>query len=207
MFLEESVWIREKLSDLALPPEAGVLNIGSSDQEFLKTQPHIEENVLAPLRARGCVITNLDIRPARPGDYTGDITDKNLPAAIGRRFPLVICTNLLEHVENLETAFSNISGLAEDGGFILVTVPNHYPFHPDPVDTMFRPGPAELEAWVKRFCPAETEAAAVVEILSPRYYYFESRFPFWGYRKMIFWRRWFSRWRWKVSCVLLRRKT
>lgn len=204
MFIDESVWIREKLSGLDLPPGSEILNIGSSDENFLKTQPHIEANVLSPLRKRGCAIVNLDIRPARPGDYSADITDRELTEKIGRRFKLVICTNLLEHVKDRDGAFANITSLVENDGYILLTVPRNYPRHNDPVDTLYRPSAEDLVAEIRNRRRAEVVAADVLEILHPRHYSYKSRFPFWGYRKFIFWRRWFAGSRWKISCALLR---
>jgi hypothetical protein len=34
----------------------------------------------------------------------------------------------------------------ESGGLVFVTVPFSYPYHRDPIDTMYRPNPAELAA-------------------------------------------------------------
>lgn len=204
MFIDESLWIREKLSGIDLPPGSVVLNIGSSDEAFLRTQPHIEENVLTPLRDRGARIVNLDIRPARPGDYSADITDSELPGKVGRRFRLVMCTSLLEHVADRDAAFSNIAALAEDGGYILLTVPRNYPLHLDPIDTMYRPSAEELAREIQRRRPAEVMAAETLDIQAPHHYYYKSRIPLWGYRKLIFWRRWFYGFRWKMSCALLR---
>lgn len=204
MFIDESEWIREKLAALALPAGSEVLNIGSSDEEFLSTQPHIEANVIAPLRRRGCRIANLDIRPAKPGDYSADITEQGLPEKITRRFRLVLCTSLLEHVSDRKAALDNICSLAGSGGYILLTVPRRYPRHPDPIDTMYRPDAAELAGEILKRRAAEAVAVETLEIRDPRHYYFLSRFPLWGYRKLIFWRRWFAWSRWKISCALVR---
>lgn len=204
MFRDESCWIKEKLSGLELPPGCGVLNIGSSDAAFLATQPYIDANVFAPLRERGCVIANLDIRPAGPGDYSADITEKDLPDKLGRRFGLVVCTSLLEHVTDRSTALDNIAALAADGGYILLTVPEKYPWHPDPIDTLYRPAAAELAAELLKRRNGKIVAQEDLQIRHPLHYHFESRFPFWGYRKFIFWRRWFPAARWKMACVLLR---
>lgn len=204
MFIDESVWIREKLSGLDLPPGAEILNIGSSDESFRSTQPHIEENVFAPIRKLGCRIVNLDIRLARPGDYSADITEKGLPIRIGRRFQLVVCTSLLEHVKDREAAFDNIAALVESGGYILLTAPSRYPRHLDPIDTMYRPSPEEMALEIQKRRDAEVVASETLDIKHPHHYFYLSRFPFWGYRKFIFWRRWFDWSRWKMSCTLLR---
>ena len=48
MFTDESLWIKEKLEALPMPGGCRALNIGSSSMEFLKTQPHIYDNIVAP---------------------------------------------------------------------------------------------------------------------------------------------------------------
>jgi hypothetical protein len=53
---------------------------------------------------------------------------------------------VLEHVVD-RPAFANaITALLPKGGRALVTVPNRFPYHPDPIDTNYRPTPEELRA-------------------------------------------------------------
>ena len=40
----------------------------------------------------------------------------------------------------------HITDLTKPGGLAIVSVPKAYPFHPDPIDTMYRPTLSELEA-------------------------------------------------------------
>lgn len=204
MFVDESLWIRKKLSAAHLPEGTEVINIGSSDENFLRTQPYISENVMAPLKDRGCRITDLDIRVTGPDGYSADISEKGLTGRVAKRFGLVLCTSLLEHVADRESALDNIAALPGAGGYLLLTVPRKYPFHPDPLDTMYRPSPEELIKELTRRRDFSVEAAEELDIRHPRHYYFESRFPLWGYRKFIFWRRWFGWSRWKMTCLLLR---
>ncbi len=205
MFTDESAWIREKLSALALPPNCQVLNIGSSDADFLKTQPHIEENVLAPLRERGCSILNMDIKSSPAVDIVADIASADLLERTKERFQLVICASLLEHVADRETAIRNIAGITESSGYILVTVPFNYPRHEDPIDTMYRPSAEGLARDFQKHFDAVVVQSEILDIRDSRYYYYRSRLPFWGYRAFRFWRIWLKRYRWKVSCVVLKR--
>ncbi len=46
------------------------------------------------------------------------------------------------------------------GGLIFVTVPFSYPFHRDPIDTMFRPSPNEL---ARLFAPAVMVKGEIVD--------------------------------------------
>jgi hypothetical protein len=56
----------------------------------------------------------------------------------------LLCNSLLEHVLDRPAAARSISQLLPAGGRMLLTVPNSYPYHADPRDTLFRPSPTEL---------------------------------------------------------------
>jgi SAM-dependent methyltransferase len=49
-------------------------------------------------------------------------------------FDTVLCTQVLEHVENVETAMAEIARVLRPGGHALVTVPFLYPTHEAPYD-------------------------------------------------------------------------
>jgi hypothetical protein len=55
-----------------------------------------------------------------------------------------MCCNVLEHVPNRDELATAIESLVSRGGYLFVTVPRRYPYHPGPIDTMFRPGVEEL---------------------------------------------------------------
>jgi hypothetical protein len=58
----------------------------------------------------------------------------------------VICSNLLEHINNREEISKIISSIVPKNGYLFVTVPYKYPYHCDPIDTMFRPNIQELSS-------------------------------------------------------------
>ena len=67
MHVETAAWTRAALAGIDLPAGSRTLDIGSSTLHFRTVeQPHIEREVLAPLRARGARIVHLDAKPA-PG--------------------------------------------------------------------------------------------------------------------------------------------
>ena len=66
------------------------------------------------------------------------------PDATGRAAGALLCCNLLEHVEDPARLARHCLSLLPSGGLAFVTVPYSYPYHRDPIDTMFRPSPAEL---------------------------------------------------------------
>ena len=112
MFLEEAQWIERALARRSLPERATVLDVGSSSEEFrTHVQPHIEEHVLGPLRRRGAQITHLDAKHEPGIDVVADLTTADLDAAAGgRRFDLVLCCNMLEHVEDRAAVVDRLSG-------------------------------------------------------------------------------------------------
>src|SRR5690606_3940641 len=58
----------------------------------------------------------------------------------------ILCSNLLEHLEDPYLIAESILQILDPGGLIIVTVPFSYPYHKDPIDTLFRPDTGELYA-------------------------------------------------------------
>jgi hypothetical protein len=61
-----------------------------------------------------------------------------------RRYRAVLCCNLLEHVSDPARICAKLEQLLLQDGYMVVSVPRSFPFHPDPIDTMFRPTPEEI---------------------------------------------------------------
>lgn len=143
---DEAVRIGQWVRGLHLPVGTVCLNIGSSTERFrTRSSPHIEEFVFAPMREAGIKVLHCDLK-AEPGvDLVGDLFDPLfLQQLRGFGAQLLICSNLLEHLDD-PGAFANACGnLVAPGGYALFTVPSSFPYHPDPIDTLFRPTPSEL---------------------------------------------------------------
>jgi len=136
----------EWIGSLSLPPGAVCLNIGSSTEVFrTRSQPHIEGLLFGPLRKSGVRVLHCDMK-ADPGvDLVGDVLDPAFQSElrdIGAQ--LLICSNLLEHLVDPKAFASACASLVAPGGHALFTVPSDYPYHPDPIDNMFRPTPQQL---------------------------------------------------------------
>lgn len=162
MFEQEVVWINEALSDVGAEALSPLLNVGSSTLEFrTRTQPFIDRLLFAPLVARGVKVIHADLK-ADPGvDLTSNIlTDEGFAEAkaVGAR-GLLLC-NLLEHVTDPGLFARRAWDLIEPGGLIVVSVPRSYPYHRDPIDTLFRPTPDEAAAL---FPGAEVVRSAIIE--------------------------------------------
>ena len=144
VFQAEAIRLRRILLDLqGISP---LLNLGSSTGHFREViQPHIEREFFAPLRAAGVQVVHCDLKEDEGVDFAGDILD---PEVIRRLktggFKCILLSNLLEHVRDREAVAVACEEIVDPGGFILATVPSSYPFHADPIDTYYRPSPAEL---------------------------------------------------------------
>lgn len=148
MFEQEVVWINAALEGQDAGALSPMLNIGSSTLEFrTRTQPFIDAKLFAPLTARGVRVVHADLKAAPGVDLTSNIlTDEGFAEAkaVGAR-SLLLC-NLLEHVTDPALFARRAWDLVEPGGVIVVSVPRSYPYHRDPIDTLFRPTPAEVAA-------------------------------------------------------------
>jgi hypothetical protein len=146
MFEAEARWLRYALE--AFPPErlSPLLNLGSSSAAVRETvQPWIEKELFCPLRDRGVEIIHVDLRQSPGVDIQVDLTDAaDVRRLEGFRSKALLCCNLLEHVLEPRQLARNCLGLLPTGGLLFVTVPFSYPHHRDPIDTMYRPSPAEL---------------------------------------------------------------
>jgi sugar phosphate isomerase/epimerase len=148
MFEAEARWLRAALDRFAPERLSPLLNLGSSTADFReRVQPWTQQHLFEPLRARGIEIVHVD-RRAGPGiDIRADLAD---PAGLARlralRPQALLCCNLLEHVTEPERIARDCLGILPELGLAFVTVPYSYPYHRDPIDTMYRPSPPELAA-------------------------------------------------------------
>ena len=129
-----------------------LLNLGSSTRAFREVaKPHIQRELFGPLAAAGVQVFHSDLKQADGVDLAGDILD---PAVHGdlkaRGFSCLLCSNLLEHVRDRAAVAAACEEIVGPGGLILATVPSSYPYHADPIDTGFRPAPAELAGLFRR---------------------------------------------------------
>lgn len=144
----EAEWLQERLNRLGATELSPLLEIGSSSLHFRTIQkPHIENLVHAPLRARGVQIVTTDLRDAEGVEIVGDIFDPEIRAQLeGVKAKSLLLCNLLEHLTDPAEFARACKSFVQPGGYVIVTVPHDYPYHLDPIDTMFRPSPAEIHA-------------------------------------------------------------
>lgn len=140
MLAEEAEWIGSAVAEL---PEARfpLLNVGSQTDTFRTVaQPWIDEKIFAPLRSRGLEVVHVDLQSAPGVDLVLDVME---PDARGRLREvgagIVLCSNLLEHVSDPWDMLDALVDVTPPGGFLVLTGPQRYPYHPDPIDNGFRP--------------------------------------------------------------------
>jgi hypothetical protein len=146
MFEAEARWLRCALD--AFPPRrlSPLLNLGCSSTEIREiAQPWIEDQVFRPLRVRGVEVIHVDMRELPGVDVRADMTDPDDVLRLCELRPgALLCCNLLEHVVEPDRLADHCLDLLATGGLVFVTVPFSYPYHRDPIDTLYRPNPAEL---------------------------------------------------------------
>lgn len=146
MFEAEARWLYAALDRFAPARLSPLLNLGSSTAAFRqRIQPWTEQRLFAPLSARGVEVVHIDKRDEPGIDLCADLAD---PAALPRLRALapqaLLCCNLLEHVREPDRLARHCLAVLPPGGLAFVTVPFSYPHHRDPIDTMYRPSPAQL---------------------------------------------------------------
>lgn len=144
---EEASWIGNILANSDLTGRT-VMNVGSSTGYFRKvTQPHIEREIFAPLMARGVRVIHADMKAAEGVDLVGDLLEPAFRAQVIAIAPdVVLANNLFEHVRNRQVLADCLADLPGEHGRLIVSVPRAYPYHADPIDTMYRPSPEEIAA-------------------------------------------------------------
>lgn len=134
MFRETAEYLRDLLMDWN---GYHVLNLGSGTPEYYRViQPFIEDDVLAPLRSRGCTIIHVDSKLIDEVDHVQAAAD-DLPFP-DRTFDRVLCLSLLEHVPQPGAVITEIHRVLIRGGRAVFEVPADFPLHLDPIDTGLR---------------------------------------------------------------------
>ena len=123
-------------------PGTAVLDVGCGEQPLRSL-----------IEALGGRYAGMDIAQNSRGcvDVVARI-DEGLPEPWPRpeaHYPIVLCSDVLEHVENLPAAFENLRRLVPRGGRVVLTVPFAFPVHDDPGD-FHRLTPGGLAAAAKR---------------------------------------------------------
>ena len=214
--VETAAWTHAALAQIEFPPGSRALDVGSSTGHYRTVeQPHIEAQVMAPLRARGVEIVHLDAKQAPGVDVVCDLdtADERLAARLGEHALVLVCGMLQLVRDPGRTADLAVRVLAP-GGHLVAHHPESARRVFDPVDHMRRMTPDELaEVFERR--GLERVRAESVRIDDPRYYKGLLSRPSWIPLRGRVWlplpgasdqvRVRIPALRWKQSCVVMRR--
>jgi hypothetical protein len=217
MLIQEAHWFKQQLASLEPAQVFPMCNVGSSTAAFrTRDQPWIEEAIFAPIARQGYVVKHLDAKPAPGVDIIGDLGDPEFRKQIScMEFKSAFCSNLLEHVVQRDAICRTLVSIIPSGGYLFISVPFSFPYHPDPVDTGFRPSVEELAALfvgtrLVRSAIVTGDAFLKLRRRDPIVFaltLIRCLFPF--YKPVCWWRNrgyvtWFFR-RVSASCVVLRK--
>ncbi|MDP2026116.1 methyltransferase domain-containing protein [Sulfuriferula sp.] len=217
MHHQEAVWLLHQLSKFTSTELSPLLNLGSSTHLFRSIiQPHIADFIFTPLLLRGVDTIHFDLKAGDGVDISGDIfNEADFKRLLASQPKAVLCSNMLEHVLDPQDLANRCLALVPPGGLVFVTVPYSYPYHRDPIDTLYRPNPEELG---RLFAPHEILAAQIVTAgsyldelkrrpLKIFRHILRFPFPFVGYEK---WKRSMKKLHWlfnnySMTCIVVRK--
>jgi len=118
-------------------------------------------------------------------DLVADVTKEDFSEPFKERFALTICTNLLEHVEDIKLVAKNLIAITQSGGHLLITVPYKYKLHYDPIDNGFRPTPQQIVDLFHDVAEYVVDSKIISISDIEQYRIKKSKFPVWGYRERL----------------------
>ena len=161
MRIEESLKVRKLIKKFYenKKPFNFIINLGSGNvKQLKKTKPWVSKNVFDLFKKQKAKILHVDAENFPGVDIVQDLSEPNSLAFCDslKGSKLFILANVLEHIpkkahaEFLKKIYSKMN--SKDG--LIITVPYDYPYHADPIDTMYRPSPNELKkllplTWLK----------------------------------------------------------
>lgn len=150
---QEAKRIANLVTNLGLKNGSICLNIGSSTKYFRDVmQPHISDKLIQPIEACGIRIIHCDIKEDMGVDLVGDVLNPEFQRSMAdRRADVLLCCNILEHLTDPHSFANACGNLVRPGGYMVVSVPLSYPYHPDPIDTMLRPTPQQLGSFFPKW--------------------------------------------------------
>ncbi len=217
---KEALWLQMAFSCYTVEELSPCINIGSSTKEFReKIKPHIYTYLLHPLMERGIKVIHFDLKEADGVDLAGDIYDDKVLESLKKLSPRsLLCSNVFEHVRDPVNLANRLDRLLGEKGLIFVTVPYSYPYHPDPIDTLYRPSPNLIASLFPGY---NTELKAILEECTylDEIREMEAKERLWKLLKLFFpfysLRKWVSqlhRLMWiqrpyRITCVVLRKSS
>lgn len=90
-------------------------------------------------------IVNIDSDMGPGIDLAMDLMQESAYIEIARYQPdIILVCNLLEHVKSPDLVVSYLTKYVKNPHYLLVSGPKRVPYHPDPIDNLFRPNARQL---------------------------------------------------------------
>lgn len=147
MWKNEAIWVAQEISSLfPSKPRIKCLNLGSSTRKYREVdKPYIADNIMKPLGVYADII-HVDAKSGNGVDISGDFSNPEFRKSLGTdRYDLILCNNVLTHVNNIDHVFEIVNSCLADDGYLIVTAPNLYPYCADPFDYKYRPNQSDIE--------------------------------------------------------------
>ncbi|MEM7327282.1 MAG: methyltransferase domain-containing protein [Pseudomonadota bacterium] len=164
----EAKWIEQALRAFPASELSPILDIGSQTLAFrTQEKPYIQADLFDPLMSRGISVIHSDLQQGDGIDISANLLEDEGFEEIKATAPRTIfCNNVLEHVLDPGEFANKCFSLLPPGGRLVITVPNSYPHHRDPIDTMFRPTPQEISALIS--APHDVLVEQIIDVGSYR---------------------------------------
>ena len=148
MLIKEAKKINEYIETFLKAKKGIAINIGCSTADFIDiSQPYIRNFVLNPL-SLNFKILNIDIKNQGGVDLVADFTTPEGQKSIANlNGNLYLISNLLEHIPDYNLGIKSIVELLNTGDILILSGPKSFPYHPDPIDNMFRPSLKVLQSY------------------------------------------------------------
>lgn len=121
-----------------------ILNIGSSTHRFRTVEQPFQATLFA-----GRNVTHVDAKQDTGVDVVYKVGEGRLSKIVHGFFDVVLLSSVLEHVEDRDAVMRDVAAIVRN--LLIVTVPHVWPYHPDPIDNLYRPTPQELTDYVCSF--------------------------------------------------------
>lgn len=151
MLYNESLWFKSKIEEY-VQPNSIVLNIGSQTLYFrTKQQPFVQKNLFDVLQKLNCKVIHVDLQSGEGIDEVGDVTSPSVIERLKKyNANVLICSNLLEHLEERSVFCNALTSIMPINSLLFFSGPFEFPYHEDPIDTMFRPTVDEVKQEFKQ---------------------------------------------------------
>ncbi len=116
----EAKWFSHAFSNYGPQELSPMVNLGSSTSAYREVQsPHIEKILFAPLKQRDVKIVHADLKEEPGVDFVGNILDPEIRMLLcGLNVKSVLCSNVLEHVDDISTMCLALGEICPHGGCI-----------------------------------------------------------------------------------------